>query len=145
MTYITVALGAGCDDCHDVKRFESDNEPEKTQARNMIKMMFAIKRENFNGSREVTCCTCHRGAGKAARIPLLSSTAVPPRSAPVATPREKAAMKPSSGTPPCRIALKCGSGSQSVRAGPRRRRRDSRGHCDSTREQLIIPREGRTR
>jgi len=31
-------------------------------------MMFAINSENFNGRREVTCYTCHRGAAKAASV-----------------------------------------------------------------------------
>ena len=37
----------------------------------MMKMMFAINTANFNGRREVTCYTCHRGSPKAASTPLL--------------------------------------------------------------------------
>lgn len=39
----------------------------------MMKMMFAINQDNFNGKREVTCYTCHRGAAKAASIASLSA------------------------------------------------------------------------
>lgn len=93
MRYITVALGVGCDHCHDVKNFASDDKPEKAQARNMMKMMFAINAENFGGHREITCYTCHHGAAKAASIPVLPETTQAARvatiSAGMAAPGEK--------------------------------------------------------
>jgi hypothetical protein len=40
----------------------------------MMKMMLVINHDNFNGKREVTCYTCHRGVAKAANIaPLLGA------------------------------------------------------------------------
>ena len=73
MRYISAALGVECSFCHDPKSFESDDKPTKGAARNMMKMMFAINKDNFNARREVTCYTCHRGAAKAANIPTLST------------------------------------------------------------------------
>jgi len=76
MRYITAALGVGCDYCHEADHFDNDDKPTKQRARNMMKMMFAINQDNFNGRREVTCYTCHRGVAKAANIPPLSSAAI---------------------------------------------------------------------
>jgi photosynthetic reaction center cytochrome c subunit len=76
MKYISQALGVRCDFCHDPKSFESDDKPQKDTARNMMKMMFAINKDNFNGRREVTCYTCHRGVSRAANMPTLSAAAV---------------------------------------------------------------------
>lgn len=72
MRYITVALGVECNFCHDTTHYDSDDKSEKGTARNMMKMMFAINKDNFNGRREVTCYTCHRGASHAANIPSLT-------------------------------------------------------------------------
>src|SRR5580698_3935834 len=73
MRYVAASLGVGCDYCHQGDHFDNDDKPTKQRARNMMKMMFAINQDNFNGKREVTCYTCHRGAAKAASIAPLSS------------------------------------------------------------------------
>ena len=73
MRYVSASLGVGCDYCHEADHFDSDDKPTKQRARNMMKMMFAINQDNFNGRREVTCYTCHRGIAKAANIASLSS------------------------------------------------------------------------
>ena len=73
MRYVSASLGVGCDYCHEADHFDNDDKPTKQRARNMMKMMFAINQDNFNGRREVTCYTCHRGAAKAANIAPLSS------------------------------------------------------------------------
>lgn len=73
MQYITAALGVECEYCHDTKHFDSDDKPTKTTARKMMQMMFAIDKDNFNGRREVTCYTCHRGAAKGESMPILSA------------------------------------------------------------------------
>ena len=73
MRYVSASLGVGCDYCHEADHFDSDDKPTKQRARNMMKMMFAINQDNFNGRREVTCYTCHRGVAKAVGIALLSS------------------------------------------------------------------------
>jgi len=75
MRYVSASLGVGCDYCHEAEHFDNDDKPTKQRARNMMKMMFAINQDNFNGRREVTCYTCHRGAAKAASIAPLASAA----------------------------------------------------------------------
>jgi hypothetical protein len=88
MQYITVALGARCDFCHNTKDFSNDDKHEKQTARQMMKMLFAIDKDNFNGRTEVSCYTCHQGhpvpvgaplpfpaeAGEAAPLPAIMST-----------------------------------------------------------------------
>jgi photosynthetic reaction center cytochrome c subunit len=61
MEYITVALGVGCANCHDMRKFESDDKANKRTARGMMQMMFAINSNVFEGQTRVTCYTCHRG------------------------------------------------------------------------------------
>ncbi len=73
MRYMAASLGVGCDYCHQADHFDNDDKPTKQRARNMMKMMFAINQDNFNGKREVTCYTCHRGVAKAASIASLSA------------------------------------------------------------------------
>jgi photosynthetic reaction center cytochrome c subunit len=72
MRYITAALGVECEYCHDTKNFRSDEKAHKVTARKMMTMMFAIDQDNFNGRREVTCYTCHRGAAHPLNIPSLN-------------------------------------------------------------------------
>jgi hypothetical protein len=83
MRYVAAALGVGCDYCHQADHFDNDDKPTKQRARNMMKMMFAINQDNFNGKREVTCYTCHRGAAKAASIASLSAATNGPTTAAV--------------------------------------------------------------
>ncbi|HLV95146.1 MAG TPA: c-type cytochrome [Candidatus Acidoferrales bacterium] len=74
MQYITAALGVECQYCHVPRHFDSDDKQTKATARKMMQMMFAIDKDNFNGRREVTCYTCHRGASKAESMPILSAS-----------------------------------------------------------------------
>jgi hypothetical protein len=55
MRYVSASLGVSCDYCHEADHFDNDDKPTKQRARNMMKMMFAINQDNFNGKREVTC------------------------------------------------------------------------------------------
>jgi len=75
MRYITAALGVECDYCHVPNHFDSDDKPHKLTARKMMTMMFAIDKDNFNGRREVTCYTCHRGAAHPEGVPVLGEMA----------------------------------------------------------------------
>jgi photosynthetic reaction center cytochrome c subunit len=77
MRYITFALGVRCEYCHLEGHFDSDEKPAKKRARGMMKMMFAIDNTYFSGHRAVTCYTCHRGAAKAADMPVLADVASP--------------------------------------------------------------------
>ena len=61
MQFITASLGVECDHCHVQGAFEKDDKKPKQTARKMMGMMFAINKDNFEGHREVTCYSCHRG------------------------------------------------------------------------------------
>jgi photosynthetic reaction center cytochrome c subunit len=61
MQFITASLGVECEFCHVQGAFEKDDKKPKQTARKMMDMMFAINKENFEGHREVTCYSCHRG------------------------------------------------------------------------------------
>lgn len=73
MRYITAALGVECEYCHVRGHFDSDDKHHKVTARKMMQMMFAIDKDNFNGRREVTCYTCHRGAAHPVGVPVLTA------------------------------------------------------------------------
>jgi len=66
MEYITLALGVGCGYCHSVPKFDVEDKRETHVARSMIAMTMALNETVFNGKREITCYTCHRGAAKGA-------------------------------------------------------------------------------
>lgn len=65
MNYISVSLGEKCTFCHVNKDgnwdYASDEKPEKTTARDMIKMVLNVNKTTFKGATEVACNTCHRG------------------------------------------------------------------------------------
>jgi hypothetical protein len=61
-----------CDFCHQEGAFDKDDKKPKQTARKMMQMMFAINKDNFDGHREVTCYSCHRGAPRPVAIPIIS-------------------------------------------------------------------------
>jgi|SRR5579862_358971 len=61
MQFITASLGVECEFCHVEGAFEKDDKKSKQTARKMMGMMFAIDADDFDGHREVTCYSCHRG------------------------------------------------------------------------------------
>ena len=61
MHLIRGALGVDCEFCHDDPDRSTDTKKPKEVARDMIRMMMAINKDNFKGGQEVTCYTCHRG------------------------------------------------------------------------------------
>jgi photosynthetic reaction center cytochrome c subunit len=76
MEFISASLGVECDFCHVAgpnHRLEFDKDDKKTKktARAMMQMMFAINKNNFEGEREVTCNTCHRGSPDPQAIPAI--------------------------------------------------------------------------
>ena len=71
MQFITYSLGVQCDFCHVERAFEKDDKENKRTARKMMKMMFAINKDNFDGHQEVTCYVCHRGAHKPVIMPVI--------------------------------------------------------------------------
>jgi hypothetical protein len=52
--------------------FENDDKKPKLAARKMIQMMTAINHDNFEGKREVTCYSCHRGSSHPMSTPIIT-------------------------------------------------------------------------
>src|SRR5438445_2802690 len=71
MQFIAASLGVQCDFCHLENAFEKDDKETKQTARKMMEMMFAINKDNFDGHREVTCNSCHRGSTDPMAIPAV--------------------------------------------------------------------------
>ena len=71
MQFITASLGVECEFCHVQGAFEKDDKKTKQTARKMMEMMFAINKDNFDGRREVTCYSCHRGNSDPVSTPLV--------------------------------------------------------------------------
>jgi photosynthetic reaction center cytochrome c subunit len=72
MQFIAASLGVECEYCHVRGAFEKDDKKSKITARKMIGMMMAINKENFEGHREVTCYSCHRGAKDPVGTPIIT-------------------------------------------------------------------------
>jgi photosynthetic reaction center cytochrome c subunit len=77
MQFITASLGVECNFCHVEGHFEKDDKKPKQVARDMMKMMFALNKDNFERHREVTCYSCHRGAPNPLTIPLVGAASQP--------------------------------------------------------------------
>src|ERR1700734_1749286 len=78
MQFISISLGVECEFCHvqgagGRLEFEKDDKKQKQTARKMIEMMFAINKDNFDGHREVTCNSCHRGSPDSVGTPPVMS------------------------------------------------------------------------
>ncbi len=72
MQFIAASLGVECEFCHVAHANEKDDKKPKVTARKMINMMMAINKDNFEGHREVTCYSCHRGSTDPAGTPIIS-------------------------------------------------------------------------
>jgi len=82
MEFISASLGVECGFCHveganHRLEFDKDDKKTKKTARTMMQMMFAINKNNFEGEREVTCNTCHRGSPHPQAIPAIMAEAKP--------------------------------------------------------------------
>jgi photosynthetic reaction center cytochrome c subunit len=73
MQFIAASLGVECEFCHVHNAFDKDDKKPKKTARKMMEMMFAINKDNFDGHREVTCYSCHRGSPHPLAIPVVAS------------------------------------------------------------------------
>ncbi len=71
MQFIAASLGVDCEYCHVEHAPDKDDKKQKVTARKMIGMMMAINKENFEGHREVTCYSCHRGSTDPVGTPLI--------------------------------------------------------------------------
>ena len=89
MQFITASLGVECEFCHVHNAFEKDDKKTKQTARKMMEMMFAINKDNFEGHREVTCYSCHRGSANPEAIPavMAEEAKVNPSKEPVGEPK----------------------------------------------------------
>ena len=61
MHQIRAALGVNCEFCHEDPDRAADTKEAKETARQMMRMVMDINKNNFKGQQEVTCYTCHRG------------------------------------------------------------------------------------
>jgi photosynthetic reaction center cytochrome c subunit len=75
MQLISNSLGVECEFCHVEGAFDKDDKKTKQTARKMMEMVFAVNKGTFDGHREVTCNTCHRGNAHPVSIPLVPTTA----------------------------------------------------------------------
>ena len=73
MQFISGSLGVECEFCHEEAAFDKDDKKPKLAARKMITMVMAINQDNFEGRREVTCNSCHRGSPHPSAIPVVAS------------------------------------------------------------------------
>jgi photosynthetic reaction center cytochrome c subunit len=78
MQFIAASLGVECEHCHVEHAFEKDDKKQKVTARKMIGMMMAINKENFEGHREVTCYSCHRGSTEPVGTPFIGTDGAAP-------------------------------------------------------------------
>lgn len=72
MQFIAASLGVECEYCHVEHANEKDDKKSKVTARKMINMMMAINKDNFEGHREVTCYSCHRGSAQPVGTPIIT-------------------------------------------------------------------------
>ena len=80
MQFIGASLGVECEYCHVHGANEKDDKKPKVTARKMIAMMMAINKDNFEGRREVTCFSCHRGAKDPVATPIITDEVTQPES-----------------------------------------------------------------
>ena len=75
MNYFAASMGRRCNFCHVNNNgqwdYAADTKPEKNTAREMIKMVFDLHKQTFNGSTDISCYTCHRGRNQPQSVPTL--------------------------------------------------------------------------
>jgi photosynthetic reaction center cytochrome c subunit len=98
MQFITASLGVDCEYCHvregHAMAFDKDDKKPKVAARKMMEMMSAINKDNFEGKREVTCYSCHRGAAHPVGTPLITDEEPKPEAAEKKTGDAQPALSP---------------------------------------------------
>jgi photosynthetic reaction center cytochrome c subunit len=97
MQFITASLGVECEFCHVQDAFDKDDKKTKVTARRMMEMMFTINQENFDGQREVTCYSCHRGNAKPVAMPPVMTAEAKPVANEAKEPEEGTEEKKASG------------------------------------------------
>jgi photosynthetic reaction center cytochrome c subunit len=71
MRFMTASLGVECSYCHVEGHFDKDDKKPKQTARAMMRMIAAVDNKDFEGNREVTCYSCHRGSPKPVATPVV--------------------------------------------------------------------------
>jgi photosynthetic reaction center cytochrome c subunit len=99
MQFMTASLGVECQFCHVEDAREKDDKKPKQTARKMIEMVFAINKDNFEGHREVTCYSCHRGNSKPVATPVVMAEGPAPGTNEAKKPEEGAESGKPSGPP----------------------------------------------
>jgi photosynthetic reaction center cytochrome c subunit len=95
MQFIAASLGIECEYCHVPHQMDKDDKKPKVTARKMINMIMAINKENFEGHREVTCYSCHRGSANPVATPIILTDEPKRESAEGAKPGEAKRVFPS--------------------------------------------------
>jgi photosynthetic reaction center cytochrome c subunit len=72
MELISASLGVQCSYCHVEGHFDKDDKKPKQIARDMMRMTLAIDKDSFEGNREVTCYSCHKGSLKPDATPVVN-------------------------------------------------------------------------
>ena len=75
MQVITMSLGVRCEFCHVEGANDKDDKDNKKTARAMMTMMININKDNFDGRRQVTCYTCHKGVNDPVSTPVIPDPA----------------------------------------------------------------------
>lgn len=89
MRFIASSLGVQCTFCHVPDHFDDDSKKPKQTARSMMRMMFAINQNHFDGTREVTCYSCHRGNPRPMDVPALAGENATAKAGAVASPPDQ--------------------------------------------------------
>ena len=82
MQFMSSSLGVECDFCHVERQFDKDDKKPKETARKMMQMQFAINKSHFEGEREVTCNSCHRGSTRPQAVPAVAQAGSEPSKLP---------------------------------------------------------------
>jgi photosynthetic reaction center cytochrome c subunit len=72
MNLFSASLGVNCNFCHVGEDFAKDDKKAKEDAREMIKMTFALNKDHFDNRPEISCNTCHNGREHPMSAPNLS-------------------------------------------------------------------------
>jgi mono/diheme cytochrome c family protein len=82
MGFISDSLGESCEFCHakdaNWSDYADDSNPRKETTRTMLRMVFAIDKDNFGGRRVVTCYSCHNGGDRPKLAPTIAGVYAPP-------------------------------------------------------------------
>jgi photosynthetic reaction center cytochrome c subunit len=78
MGIMSAAVGFDCSECHtnagtDKVDWAADDNPKKLIARQMVTMVTAINKQNFNSRQMVTCWSCHHGRDHPSTTPPMEA------------------------------------------------------------------------